>query len=959
MSRASNSILRSRNFQILSITAAAAISALAHAAQLRVGPGMQYSTIQMAIDAAANGDEVLVEPGTYSESLDLKGMAITLRGRTGMLNTYVTAAGGGATIVTCSNAETVSTVVEGFTFMNANGAPGIRIAGASPTFRTCSVQNCQISNASGAALQVSGSSSPIFETCYFQGNRTTNGSGGAAALTGGLTTFTECSFQANEVAGYGPGQNRGGGAIYAAGGRAKATGTNFTNNAVRVTAGDCCGDVWSRGGTICIEGSSSEFTNCTFSSSFAYTSGNYSTSRSYGGAIFDASSNSTYRLCTFNGPTAESGGYAGRHARGGTFYFAGNSQPLVDTCTVNTTRADTLGGFAFLEGGVAGTFKQTTINGSSSSTGGAMYLANSAAPTISDCRFNNCSAFGEGGAWYSEGVGVGAPAPIILRTTFNSCSAPIGGALRVNDNSNLVIDSCRFTSCTATNQGGAIFTWYAPITIRNTAFDRNTCTNGSAIRTNGDTNRFPYLGGCFFCGNSGEQANWINGSWFDSPPYNTNQFLAQCSTDCNNNGIWDDAEITAGVALDCNHNGIPDSCDIAGGIGTDCNSNGVLDACDIAAGTAADCDHNGLPDSCQPDCDQDGIPNACEIAAGAADCNGNMIPDSCDIASGTSLDSNKDGVPDSCQHIEYLGLSSEYVPVAGTSADPNMPSTAVCVRIYANFSQAGADLLGVYGNASNPLTISVPGGGFFQAIGGGNVTSDVLCIPEVPSPSFKYDSWLTIGRSCMDANVLQVFGFNFGPFVTGNGFTDNDCVYFVTPGSSQAYAGPTKRLLIAQLTTRTGVFPTFRANLVGRNADGTDWSAYSQLAPLPVLVDCNSNGAHDVLDVATGGAWDCNDNGLPDQCEVPNFGADCNNNGTPDSCDILAGTSQDLDNTGVPDECECVGDVNRDGRVNVDDIIAVIIGWGDGPMSPADLNRDGIVNALDLALVLGGYGECQ
>ena len=40
-------------------------------------------------------------------------------------------------------------------------------------------------------------------------------------------------------------------------------------------------------------------------------------------------------------------------------------------------------------------------------------------------------------------------------------------------------------------------------------------------------------------------------------------------------------------------------------------------------------------------------------------------------------------------------------------------------------------------------------------------------------------------------------------------------------------------------------------------------------------------------------------------------------------------------------------------------VVAVIIGWGDGPTSPADLNSDGIVNAIDLALVLGGYGECR
>jgi hypothetical protein len=47
-----------------------------------------------------------------------------------------------------------------------------------------------------------------------------------------------------------------------------------------------------------------------------------------------------------------------------------------------------------------------------------------------------------------------------------------------------------------------------------------------------------------------------------------------------------------------------------------------------------------------------------------------------------------------------------------------------------------------------------------------------------------------------------------------------------------------------------------------------------------------------------GGSFDCNTNGTPDECEM-----DCNTNGVEDSCDITQGTSEDLNLDGVPDEC--------------------------------------------------------
>jgi hypothetical protein len=88
--------------------------------------------------------------------------------------------------------------------------------------------------------------------------------------------------------------------------------------------------------------------------------------------------------------------------------------------------------------------------------------------------------------------------------------------------------------------------------------------------------------------------------------------------------------------------------------------------------------------------------------------------------------------------------------------------------------------------------------------------------------------------------------------------------------------------------------------------------------------DCNCNGIPDACEVP-----DCNDNTVPDECEIPvSCGGlctadcdpecncngipdacevDCNSNGVPDDCDIEGSTSEDCQPNGIPDECDIVG----------------------------------------------------
>ncbi len=101
--------------------------------------------------------------------------------------------------------------------------------------------------------------------------------------------------------------------------------------------------------------------------------------------------------------------------------------------------------------------------------------------------------------------------------------------------------------------------------------------------------------------------------------------------------------------------------------------------------------------------------------------------------------------------------------------------------------------------------------------------------------------------------------------------------------------------------------------------------------------DCNNNGIPDDCDIAEGTSLDCNANGIPDACDIgEGISADCNANYVPDECDVAEGTSEDVNGDYIPDECQ---DCNANGVLDPNDI-------ADG--TSADCNANGIPDECDL-----------
>jgi hypothetical protein len=77
---------------IVAIVAFVALSATASAADIFVGPGETYTSIQQAVDNATAGDTIIVRDGTYNENVDVNVAHITIRSENGSENCIVQAA---------------------------------------------------------------------------------------------------------------------------------------------------------------------------------------------------------------------------------------------------------------------------------------------------------------------------------------------------------------------------------------------------------------------------------------------------------------------------------------------------------------------------------------------------------------------------------------------------------------------------------------------------------------------------------------------------------------------------------------------------------------------------------------------------------------------------------------------------------------------------------------------------
>ena len=258
------------------VMAIAAFSGSAVADIINV-PG-DFPTIQEAIDAAMDGDEVEVHPGTYNETINFLGKEITVRSSDGPQVTIIDAQQTG-TVVTCNSGEGPNTVLDGFTV--TGGEPsGMRNVGSSPTVTNCTFSgNTAFGGGGDGGGMFNVQSNPMVTNCTFSGNSADDRGGGVYNLVSS-PTVTNCAFSADTA-------DFGGGMFNDFVSSPTVTHCTFSDNTADV-----------RGGGMYNFVSTPTVTNCTFSGNSA----------ADGAGMANDNSNSTVTNCTFAGNAAGSGG---------------------------------------------------------------------------------------------------------------------------------------------------------------------------------------------------------------------------------------------------------------------------------------------------------------------------------------------------------------------------------------------------------------------------------------------------------------------------------------------------------------------------------------------------------------------------------------------------------------------------------------------------------------------------
>lgn len=357
---------------------------LANGTTINVGPweGCDYSTIQAGIDAASDGDTVIVAPGEYviTVPITFRGKPITVRSETGPDETIIRMATptdtSRSSVVIFEDNETAESILEGFTITGGRGTRpssaniwsggGIFFDTCSGTVRNCTIVQNMADYAGGIFCRHL--CSPMLIDCIIEENSARDSGGGVFFWDEASLTLISCIIRSNSAEDFG-------------------------------------------GGLSCYFNSSATLTDCIISGNSV--TGSTALIAGYGGGV-SCTDNSLLTLtnCTI---TENSAGFSA----GGIMCY--KSSTTLNNCVISKNLAARLGGAIFCETDSSMTMANCIISGNSAKQrgGGVECYLNSSV------NITNCTIWGNSAAQSGGGV-----------DCFNGCSVAVTNSI-VSKNTSL------------------------------------------------------------------------------------------------------------------------------------------------------------------------------------------------------------------------------------------------------------------------------------------------------------------------------------------------------------------------------------------------------------------------------------------------------------------------------------------------------------------------------------------
>ena len=407
-----------------------------------------YPTIQQAINAAEDGDEVVVAEGTYLESVIFWAKAITVRSTDpedpDIVASTIIHADLGRAVEFAPEAGS-DTILTGFTITDGHDyyGGGVYMWNTSPTIANC-IFTANSAIYDGGAIYIGTDSSPKVANCTFTNNVADN-SGGAMRIKSGSPTINACTFYNNSAMG-------GGGAVSSRDNH-NVTMINclFTENSAEA------------GGAFCESGGSSMIRGCFFDQNSATW---------LGGAVYSYNSILTMFDCTFQRNDAEFQG-------GGMVIMSLADGAIVTGCTFTSNTANDFGGgllgcagvltvkncefstnWAERGGGMACLYpdfiRDTWVPWESSDLPGyvALESANTYPVLVDACTFIDNTAVWGAGLYHDA---IWSEPPAVTRCVFLANRADAdGGGMVCRHITDASLSGCTFVANTAAGNGGGL-----------------------------------------------------------------------------------------------------------------------------------------------------------------------------------------------------------------------------------------------------------------------------------------------------------------------------------------------------------------------------------------------------------------------------------------------------------------------------------------------------------------------